>query len=291
MQLGRFKVGSTADIIGPNTKMSTLLWAPSGTGKTRLAGTLDAMTQKFCGKPTLCIATEAGEGGGAVTNSNLKIPLIVPRDHNELVEILTSLRTDRQFGGVIFDNATEAAKRYAQPYALAFPSREKKATRTVGVPERSDYQTMGEIVRQYFQALINLTTDPNPELRKHLIIVAADKIREDDDHNIIYWGPDLPGAMAAAASQMMQTVVNLSLKREVRADPTNPKVTVARNRRYLNSAAEGAKVLKDRFKLLPPSLKIRDFDDPQSDGEDLCSIWTNYWQPAIARAAEPTPAV
>jgi len=281
MQLGKFKLTNTNQIFNPHTKMSTLLWGGSGKGKTKLSGTLDAMTRKFFGKPSLYIGTEAGEGGGAVTLGGSDIPLIVPRDHNEMVEILASLKSDRQFGGVIFDNATEACKRYIQPFALKFPSREKQATRASGVPERSDYQTMGELMRQYLQALINLTTDPNPECRKHVIVVAADKIREDDNHNVTFWGPDLPGAMAQAAPQMFQTVVTLEIKRELLPNPDNPKQNIAINRRYLHSAADGPKILKDRFKLLPPTVKIRNFDDPKSDGMDFVDIWATYWLPAI----------
>lgn len=275
-QLGKVKITSTKDTINPNTKMSMLLVAPPGFGKTQLASSLHKMTMKFFNKPILYIATELGEGGGAVTLRDLDIPLVTPANYNELSEILANLKGDRTFGGVVYDNATEGVQRYVKPYALSFPNnKDKQPTRAVGVPGRNDYQTMGEITRQIFQQLLNLTTDSNPDIRKHLVITSTLKESHDDDGKITAIGPELPGAMADAAAAMMQTVCEIVIK---------PQVVDGKrvNKRVLVSAGDGVRRWKDRFKILPAELRLKDVNNPQDDEYDLCDIWERLWLPVMS---------
>jgi hypothetical protein len=283
LQLGTIKLTNTSQIVTKDTMLAMMIWAPSGFGKTPIASGLHALTMKFMGKPTLIIGTESGEGGGALT-ALPGVPLVTPQTHSELDAILTALRSDRQFGGVVLDSSTEAAIRYAKPYALAFPSRERQATRAAGVPERSDYQTMGEVVRQYFQKLINLTTESNPELRKHVVITALEKEEYDDDGKRLVWvGPHLPGAMAHTASAMIQLTASLKIKPEVVPDPKKPGNTIRLNRRVLVTAGDGVRQMRDRYGMLPAEIFMKDPVNPREDEYDLCRVWEELWIPKLVR--------
>ena len=83
-------ITNTKEIISPNTKLAMLLWAASGKGKTQLAGSLHHLTMKHNNKPTLYIAVESGEGGGAATLRKLDAPLFVPTSMGDLNNALAS---------------------------------------------------------------------------------------------------------------------------------------------------------------------------------------------------------
>jgi hypothetical protein len=163
---------NTKDIVSPDTKLAMLLWAASGKGKTKLAGSLHRLTM------------ESGEGGGAATLRKLDGPLFVPNSMEELDRALAALRNDRTFGGVVLDSATEMVKKFVKTKALAYPGRDKGPVqgqlRTAGIPGRSDYQVMGELTRQVFQSLLNMSAMADPALKKHILVTATDRTIEDD---------------------------------------------------------------------------------------------------------------
>ena len=173
MAIPGIKVTSTADNVGPNTRMAALIWSASGRGKTTLAGSLHAMTQKYMGKPTLFCAVESGEGGGTICLKDLNIPLWIPKDLNEVKQGIAALRNDKEFGGFVLDSATELYKAFIKPVALKYPCREKSpmvvGPRNEGVPAESDYMIMGELARQVIQEVVNLTA-LEPERSKHVIV-------------------------------------------------------------------------------------------------------------------------
>jgi hypothetical protein len=72
--LGGIEVRNTRDLITEHTRLCVLGFSPTGYGKTTLGATLDRMTRRFFGKPSLFIGVEAGEGGGAMS-----IQLYLPR--------------------------------------------------------------------------------------------------------------------------------------------------------------------------------------------------------------------
>ena len=270
-QLGTIEIRNTSKLITPDTRMCVMCFAPSGFGKTTLGATLNDLTKEFMGKPSLFVAVAAGEGGGTMSIEDKGIDFVCPTSLNEFDKILAALTTDTQYGGVILDSASEMVKRFIQPYALAFPSREKLETRKAGVPERSDYQTMGEKARQYFNQLINLTTHPDPKIRKHLFVTALEKDRTDDRGNLISIQPALPGAMAGDATAMFQTVLSLAIKPQVVPDPTKPGATKRINTRVLLSDSDGLRQVKDRTKLFP-----------NNSEPDLAKIYRENWVPKFA---------
>jgi hypothetical protein len=265
------------DILGPNSKLAMLLWAPSGNGKTNLAGSLDRLTQKFDGKRTLFIPVEASEGGGAATIRELDVPMIVPKDLSGLNKILGTLRNDKTFGGIVLDSATELVKQHIKPAALKYPPKENFATRGVGVPTRSDYQVIGELTSEVFRQLMLMTTHENPDYRKHLIVTATDKYEEEDE-KVIWRGPELSGRMAKEAVSLFQIVGTI----EVKAQVVNGKRVVGR---YLVTSTDGVKAVKDRFKVFPPEIKLRK-DLSDQDGMDLCDIWEKYWLPNVRKEVQ-----
>jgi len=158
--LGKVKFGSTKDIINRDTKLAMLLWSASGRGKTTLASSLHRLTTTHNNRPTLFIAVESGDGGGAVTLRELDVPLYIPKDYNELDGVLSDLKNDKQFGGIVLDSATELVKAFIKPLALSLPPRERSEVvlgpRRAGIPTESDYGPMGEYTRQVFQKLLNI---------------------------------------------------------------------------------------------------------------------------------------
>lgn len=254
--------------------MALLLWAPSGFGKTTLAGSLDALTQKYDGKRTLYIAVETAEGGGAATIRKLGVPLYVPKDYSDLFKTLGYLRNDKSIGGVVLDSSTELYKTHIKPATLKYPSRENVPTRAAGVLTRSDYQVAGELTSQTFRQLMLLTTHEDPSYRKHLVVTATDQQKFDDDTERLIWaGPDLPGRMSREAVQMFQQVSTIEIKAEV----IGGKRTT---RRFLVSSTDGVLSVKDRFDILPQSIPLRK-EAGDSSGEDLETIWAKFWLPAI----------
>jgi hypothetical protein len=265
-------ITSSKKIVSPATKLAMLLWAPSGMGKTCLAGSLDRLTQKFDGRRVLYIPVEASEGGGAVSIRKLDIPLYIPKDLNDLSKALGSLINDKTFAGVVLDSATETVKQHVKPAALRYPPRENIATRSAGVPTRSDYQVMGELTSQIFRQLLLMTVHEKPEYRKHIVVTATEKSIEEDE-KIIWRGPDLPGRMASEAVAMFQISATIKVKTQVVAG----KRGVAR---FLVTSTDGVEALKDRFELFPQESQICKAWG-EGEGEDLASLWEKYWLPAM----------
>jgi hypothetical protein len=264
------QITSSREILHPNSRLCLLEWAPSGYGKTELAGGLDDLTQSTLGKRTLYIAVEEGEGGGAATLRSRDIPMCVPKDYKDLHRILGLLRNDKSYGGLVLDSASETARKFVKSEALKYPCRENTPTRATGVATRSDYQVMAELMSGLLRTCIGMTTHENPEYRKHLIVTAADVQREEDE-KVVFIGPDLPGAMARAATQMFQQVFYLEIKPEVIGGKRVPI-------RYLVTSQDGVRAAKDRYKILPERIRVK---SSQSDheGENIQSLWEKYYVP------------
>lgn len=265
--------------------MCGLVYAPPKFGKTTLCATLNALTQRTLGKPTLFIAVEAGEGGGTASIQEFGIDYVVPADKPELDKLLAALQTDTHYGGIVYDSATEGVNRYIKPFVLNTENKkETDITRTMGVPVRSDYQTMGELMRMVSQRLINLTMlnkpDGMPDLdrRKHVLMTALEKA--DTEYNkttketyITAIGPDLPGAMMRVSTAMFQQVMNIQVEQTVERDPNDVRKAVRKSRRVLVTEADGLKILGDRFKVYPAVMEP-DFD----------KAWDQFWVPRIQGA-------
>jgi AAA domain len=275
--LGEFKPQSSKDILSKDSVLAWLIWAPSGYGKTALSGQLNDLTLKFLNKPTLYIPLEASEGGGAATIRERDVPTVIPNNFSEMDKLTRLLYNDKSYGGVVVDSASELAKTIVKPAALQYPCRENTPTRALGVATRSDYQVMGELMGQLLRQLMKLTTHPDPSMRKHLIVTAAEQAREEDD-KITWIGPDLPGRMSREAVQMFQQVGTIVIKPEVQQGKRT-------NVRVLNFSTDGVKQLKDRYKIFPTEMKLRNTDLPPAEGtgEDLVSIYEKYWLGAIGK--------
>lgn len=267
-------VRNTSTLFTPDTRLCVLCYAPTKYGKTTLCATLDELTKKHLGKPTLGIAVEAGEGGGTASIEAAGVDFITPTNFNEFNAVIASLASDTTYGGVFLDSASEYVKRFLQPYALKFPTKgAPPATRVTGVPARDDYQTMGEQARIHFNQLINLTTHPNLNIRKHLLVTALSKEKTDDNNTITAIQPDLPGAMSASASAMFQTVCTIKIKSMVEKSPEGKPIR--RTARVLSTEGDGIRVCGDRTHRFPPECE-----------PNLCKIWEEYWIPSFTK---PTP--
>ena len=275
-------ISSGGPRLKPDTKLAMLLSAPSGMGKTSLAGSLDRLTQVHeGGRRTLYIPLEASELGGAATIRHLDIPMFIPESLSDLNKALGALRNDKTFAGIVLDPAQELVHRFVQPTALKYPPKENHASRTLvevpgtGVPSRSDYQVIGELTAGIFNQLLQMTTHPDPALRKHLIVTATTKTEEDGDTGRVAWkGPNIPGRMGKEAAAMFQVCGTIRVK-------TTVVDKVRRTTRWLCTATDGIEALKDRFNLMPPEIQLCSTRAEGVEGEDLCSIWEKYWMPAM----------
>lgn len=285
-KLGKYTFQSSNSLITLQTRLEGLIWAPTGRGKTTLAGSLHRLTLKYLNKPTIYIAIEQGDGGGAISlqKLNLDIPIYTPPTLADLKAFLQELRGDRSFGGVVLDSGSELAKNHAKTQALKYPSREKSPVvtgpRSEGVPTQSDYQVISELERQVFQDMLNLSAAKDPEYKKHVLVIASEKMKIEPEppHKVTFWGPDLPGAMATAAPAMFQLVGTIDLKPEVK----NGKRVITR---HFVTSGDDIKVLKDRYNIFPQSVQLKAYpNDPE--GMDLCDMWEKFWIPQTTNKKE-----
>jgi AAA domain len=272
--LGGVTVRNTSNLFTPDTRICMLAYAHAKRGKTTFAATMDGFTKKYFGKPTLIIAVEAGEGGGTMSIQDFNVDYVCPANMEELNRIIAALATDTKYGGVVLDSATEYVNRFLKPYALKFPYTKGSApaTRLEGVPEQGDYQTMGERARMDFNKLINLTSHPDKNIRKHLLVTALEKEKTNRDGVLLSIQPDLPGAMAMAATAMFNTVGCIELRTTVEPDPANPKTPRRVTRRMLvtDATEENKKILGDRTKRIPTGSPL-----------DFGQIYEKSWIPGF----------
>lgn len=275
-------IKSTKDLLSPSTRLCMCLWAAPKTGKTTFAKELDDVTKKYMNKPTLFIAVEAADGGGTMTLKDYDIAYCEPKNWTEFTAVVAALQTDTTYGGVVLDNASDLVKRCLQPEALKIIYKDVPPSRAKGVPERRDYQTMGELLRVELNKLVNLTKKDTPEaVRKHLIVTALANIKTSQDgQEVISIQPALPGAMSDTASAMFQTLASIEVRPVVVPDSSKPGVTMRVNNRVLVTDNDGKKVLGDRMKIFPR-------EGPLS----LSKIWEDYWIPATTIAKEEVNAV
>ena len=173
---------------------------------------------------------------------------VQPQNFTEMEGLLAQLQTDKTYGGVILDNATDYVIRIVRPYALKFPSKERVlGAREIGVPHRGDYQTMAEAARQHLNKLVALTNENTPkEFRKDLIVTALERERTDDDGTLLAITPDFPGALANVATALFQSVVSIKIKPRVVPDPAKAGATKRVTARMLHVKADGIRVGDDR---------------------------------------------
>jgi AAA domain-containing protein len=275
--LGGVKLHNTADLLNEHTKLCLLLYAGPKFGKTTVAASMDAMTRKFFGKPTLFIAVEPADGGGTMSIQHLGVDFVMPNSWSEFTSVIASLASDKTYGGVVLDNVTDLVKRFIMPYCIAMPYEKAgkggpPATRALGVPAQGDYQTAAEVLRTKLNELMNLTRARDTSVRKHLAVVALEKNKTDRDGNLIRIQPDLPGAMAEDASAMFNTIASIAIKTTVEPlDQNNPKAGTHRvSNRILVTEGDGVKILGDRMKAFP-----------KEGPTDLCEVWEKHFLPRI----------
>lgn len=272
MTLGSLAVRSTRELIHPDMRVCALVYAPSKFGKTTLAESMHRMTLATLKKPTLLIATEATEGGGAETLAHVDVPFVRISTHAELVGVLAALASDSTFGGAVLDSASDMSAGPLRRKALTYPNeRDKDARREIGVPGRSDYQTMGQLTRDALQALINLTVLA-PDKAKHVMVTAREKVVEDKG-SVVRIGPALPGEMLEGAPGMFPTVGYIKIKRTVIPPATKEGKPEVRMDRVLVTEADGVRLAGDRLKVLPAEGPL-----------DWVVLWERFYVPAIEAA-------
>lgn len=249
--LGGLPVRRTSDIINKDTRICCLTYAPPKYGKTQMCATFHNWCMKEYGKPGLYLAFESADGGGVSSVQDFDVPFVQPTDLKSAESVLRGLMTDTEYAAVFVDNLTDLVQNIVKPYAMTFPSREHIATRSAGVPERSDYQTMGEKTRQLLNMMIALTKNSNVAARKHLVVNALLAEKRDSNNNLSYIGPDLPGALRDSGPAPFELVASLDIKMSVVNDPANPAKKIRQRNYSFVTASDGIRIAGDRYKCFP----------------------------------------
>ena len=279
MNIGSLEVRNTKDLFNRDTRFCNLVFSEAKRGKTTLAGSLDRFTRKYRGKPTLFIACEAADGGGTATIEEMGVDYVIPTNHGELKGVIDALKSDTKYGGVVFDNLTDAVEGIIKPYSLTFPSKEGQAVRAMGVPDRGDYQSMGEFLRQQLAPLVALTRHKNPDVRKDIVCCALVKEKMDKSGKAIEAiQPALPGAMSTTATAMFQTVSQLTVRARVVPNPDNPKENIRIYQRVLISDSDGVVVAGDRWKVMPREFVI---SSVTNEPIGFTEIYEQLWVPKL----------
>lgn len=232
--------------------------------------------EKFEGKPSLIIACEPADGGGLLSIANGDVPFVQPNTLDELKTILAALMSDRNFGGVFIDNAGELVSCLMKPVAMSLPSREGILSRSVaGVPERSDYQTMGELFRRdVLLPFLALSKHKDPAVRKHVIMTTLPKDKTDKQGNLLKVLPDLPGAMALSAQALVQCVGGIeyvATREMVDGKPVTTK------QRFFVTERDAFHDYSDRYNVFPPKCPV-----------DMVAFWETHWLPRQKKALATT---
>ncbi len=267
-------VQRTGNIINENTRICDLTYAYPKSGKTTLSATFHEWCLKEYGKPGLFIVFESADGGGVSSVQDYDVPYVQPTDIKSTEGILRTLLTDSDYAAVFVDNLTDLVQNVVKPYALKFPSRENIPTRAAGVPERSDYQTIGEKTRELLNMMIALTKS-DPRYRKHLIVNALLDTQTDKNGNIQLIGPDLPGALRESGPAPFELVSYITIKDKVVNSIENPTVKVRQKQYTLVTQADGVRVAGDRYKVFPA-------ESPADWG----ILMEEYWKPKIQKIKE-----
>lgn len=267
--IGGLEIRSTKNLINENTRICNMTYAPCKSGKTQMASTMHQYCMKKYGKPGLYIAFEAAEGGGTTTVQDQDIPFVQPRDLKETEAVLRGLLTDTNHGAVFIDNITDMVKNIVQPYALTFPSREQVPTRAAGVPERSDYQTIGERTRVLINMMIALTKTSDPKYRKHLIVNCLQDEKRNNRGDIEFVGPELPGALQESAPAMFEMLCRIKVGSKVVKDVATGQTSRQPTYTFITQA-DGIYKAGDRYKTFPAEYDC-----------DWVKLMTEFWEPKI----------
>ena len=256
----------------PTLKFCGLIIGPPKVGKTTFLMSLAQAIEKHEGKPSLIIACEPADGGGLLSIASGNIPFVQPTTLDELKTILSALQSDRTFGGVFLDNAGELVSCLMKPVAMSLPSRENQASRSVaGVPERSDYQTMGELFRRdVLLPLLNLSKHKDPQVRKHVVITTLPKDKTDKTGALLKILPDLPGAMALSVQALVQFVGGIEMMADKQM--VDGKLVVTKER-FLVSERDAYHDYADRYNVFPPKCPT-----------DMVAFWEKHWLPRQTKA-------
>lgn len=268
-QLAGLTINHTGNIINPDTRLCAMVYGHPKTGKTHMASGLDKFCQEEYNKRALIIPFESAHGGGVSTVRKYNIPWVQPANIKETEGLLRALQTDTTYGAVIIDNLTDLVKNVVQPYAMQFPSRENVATRVAGVPERSDYQTIGESTRRILNLCIALTKG-DPKTRKHLVVNCLREEHRDNNNTLDWIGPDLPGALSKSGPAMFELLATIEIGFKTEPSPDNPKQMVRKKLYNFVTAADGVKLLGDRYNVFPAV-----------SNADWYELMTTYWKPEV----------
>lgn len=162
------------------TKLNTLIYGASGTGKTTLLSTLP--------NKTLIISKESG----LLSLKDFSIDYVEPKDLKELRSVLVSEEID-SYDNIAIDSLTEIASMFLEESTLLFPD------------DRQNFKKYGHY-NEGIVRFIKFTRD----LNKNIIFTSLEKTAEDNAGRR-FTVPDITGSLASKLPAYFDFVFNLQI--------------------------------------------------------------------------------
>jgi hypothetical protein len=200
-----------------------------GSGKTSFAAT--------CPNPGF-VAGETGHGNGLLPVAEGGFDYVIPKTYADLKQIATGgIFADKDT--IVIDGMSEICQSIIKDEALTVPRRlGDSEKRRMGVPERDDYQVMGELSRRFLRQLL--------QLDKHIIITCLLRMYQPPDpkenQKEKIGGPDLPGELAVTIGAMVDHVLWLKTRPAMRNN--DPKQRYLE--RYFDTVGSSQYIAKSR---------------------------------------------
>lgn len=273
MRIAGLEVKSTKEVFNEDTRIAACVMAKVKEGKTTLAATLDKLTRKHHGKPTLFVTCEKSSGAGLETLRQLDIPYVTPDSLEELEKLLAELQGSEDFMGVVGDSFHEIYNHAIKPQILKTPPREKSSfaleARKLGVLTDSDYNKSAEIVRRVINSFLALTKLGAKS--KHVVFTINERnVLDEDRRTVLRIMPDLPGQSRDTMAGMVPIIGRLKLTRRVAKDQSGK--AVANIVRTFDTTSGGEYATCDRLGVLENEVPA-----------DFCEMYEKYWLPKVGK--------
>lgn len=237
-------IRNTSDLVDFSKFRAKLLAiGPPGIGKTTLVGTI---AEVVGAKNVGVVSAEPGDDGGLKSIARQGVDYVVPVSYFEALEVTKgSIFKDKQ--AIIVDGVDVLISHHTRKYAVGMTNKHGGDTgsprRAAGVPDKSDYQTIGVAGRDLLRAYLDMD--------KHILMTAnmrADRPGDDDaPGTILTYGPDIPGQLYRGIVAMVDISLFV-MGRSILRDPKDPKSRFSQ--RYLiTEPGNGTYLAKSRLSL------------------------------------------
>lgn len=171
---------------GPPSRLTVLVYAAPGGGKTWFAGTFPNPLFIDC-------------QGGMLTVRNKGVSSYQPKDYNDLLQCVIYENVS-EFSTIVLDTATEAARMIVESTIKASGH---------DMAQLQDWMQVIERTRQLFRKVLDLPM--------HVVVTAEEGFNKDEDTGKLTYGPSLPGKLYGEAGALFDCVFHLRSKTDIQS--------------------------------------------------------------------------